>query len=92
MDDWQRTAKNETQLLAEMVKALAEISQGEKLKLENLSNYSRKEIEKLGDVLEKQNVEHSHEWDAISAKLKAVMMVSKLFLLKNHKLTTERDP
>lgn len=74
MEDWQKTAKNETQLLAEMVKALAEISQGEKLKLENLSNYSRKEIERLGDMFEKQTVEQSHEWDAVTTKLKALKM------------------
>ncbi|CAL8125641.1 unnamed protein product [Orchesella dallaii] len=74
MEDWQRTAANETKLVAEMVKALAEISQGEKLKLENLSNYSRRELEKLGDILEKQGVEHSHEWDAITTKVKALRM------------------
>jgi len=76
---WKKEADNETEILAGMVKALAEISKTEKDKMarfENMTATATSEVERLEDTFKKFQVEHASNFEAFGAQSKQFKNVS----------------
>jgi hypothetical protein len=78
---FKKLCDNETQILAEMVKALAEISKTQKLKMEKVENSSlssSSEMSRLEETIKKFQVEDASNREAFGSQIKLLRTVQEL--------------
>jgi len=83
IQDWMSTAKNETKILAEMVKGLALISQSEKQKVDNLTKFFQKEIDRMKIRVDQSYRKQNETLETLQTELQNIQMVNNTFFTEN---------